>query len=244
MNPRIGIITIIDTNNPAAERASVSMDYITSVIKAEGIPLLLPYTTEDSLLEQYIDCCDGFLFSGGIDISPCKYGAAPSPLLGSTSLRQDDYQLNLMKKVMTSGKPFLAICRGIQVLNVACGGTLYQDSSEVPGTIMKHMQDTDRGDISHEVTIVPGTKLASMFGGKVWTNSYHHQSVRELGKGLKISARAGDGVVEAVELEHYGYGMGIQWHPEVMFRVSNSMRPLFESLVNASSSQDSARGSL
>jgi len=233
MNPRIGIITIIDSANPAAERAGVSMDYVTSVIKTDGVPLLLPFTTEDSLLEQYIDCCDGFLFSGGIDISPCKYGADPSPLLGNTSLKLDDYHLKLMKKVMASGKPFMAICRGIQVLNVACGGTLYQDSSEVPGTIMKHMQATDRGDVSHQVTTVPGTKLAAMFGEKIWTSSYHHQSVKDLGKGLVIAARAGDGMVEAVELENYGYGMGIQWHPEVMFRVSDSMRPLFEGLVQA-----------
>lgn len=234
MNPRIGIITIIDTTNPAAERSSVSMDYVISVEKTGGIPLLLPFTVDDSVLSQYIDCCDGFLFSGGIDISPCKYGANPIPLLGTTSLRLDEYQLSLMKKVMESGKPFMAICRGIQVLNVACGGTLYQDSSVVPGTVMKHMQASDRGDISHEVTIVPGTRLASMFGEKVWTNSYHHQSIKDLGKGLVIAARADDGVVEAVELDDYGYGMGIQWHPEVMFKVSDSMRPLFQGLVEAS----------
>lgn len=234
MNPRIGIITIIDSNNPAAERASVGMDYVNAIAKTGGIPLLLPYTADNAILGQYIDCCDGFLFSGGIDITPCKYGANPSPLLGSTSLRLDDYQLTLMKNVMESGKPFAAICRGSQVLNVACGGTLYQDSTEIPGTIMKHMQSSDRGDISHEVTTVPGTRLASMFGEKVWTNSYHHQSVKDLGKGLIISARADDGMIEAVELESYGYGMGIQWHPEVMFRVSDSMRPIFQGLVDAS----------
>ena len=92
--------------------------------------------------------CDGFLFSGGQDISPCRYNELPSRLTGPSSLLLDDYQLNLMKLVLDSKKPFIAICRGIQVLNVACGGTLYQDLTEFSPTVSKHMQETDRGDVS------------------------------------------------------------------------------------------------
>lgn len=236
MNPKIGIVTIIDSANPAAERASVGMEYVNAVIKTEGVPILLPLTTEEALLDQYVECCDGFIFSGGIDISPCRYNEAPSPLLGTTSLRLDDFQLPLMKKVIIARKPFLAICRGNQVLNVACGGTLYQDSKEIPGNIMKHMQQTDRGDISHKINIIPETILASLFGSSVWTNSYHHQSVKDLGKGLVISAKADDGMVEAIELTDYPFGVGVQWHPEVMFKVSEDMKPLFSKLIHISAS--------
>ena len=117
-------------------------------IQAGGIPILLPVTKEEELLKDYAHMCDGFLFSGGQDISPCRYNELPSRLTGPSSLLLDDYQLNLMKLVLDSRKPFIAICRGIQVLNVACGGTLYQDLTEFSPTVSKHMQETDRGDVS------------------------------------------------------------------------------------------------
>ena len=196
--PLIGIITILDAQ--AVPRVSVNINYQNAVIRAGGVPILLPVTREEELLAGYADMCDGFLFSGGQDISPCRYNELPSRLTGPSSLLLDDYQLNLMKLVLDSKKPFIAICRGIQVLNVACGGTLYQDLTEFSPTVSKHMQETDRGDVSHPVTIQEGTRLHSLFGDRIWTNSYHHQALKRVPGSLKVAAHSDDGVVEAVEV--------------------------------------------
>lgn len=230
MKAKIGIITIIDNNNPT-ERTGVSTAYVNAIVKTGGVPLLLPFTLNEAVLDEYAASCDGFLFSGGIDISPCCYQESPHLLLGSTSLRLDRYQLPLIKKVMKLRKPFLAICRGHQLLNVACNGTLYQDISEISGYTLKHTQAAERQDVSHLVQIKTGTVLANLLGKEVWTNSYHHQSVKQLGDNLVVSATAEDGIIEAIELQGYPYGIGIQWHPEMMFEWEDSMRPLFEQLV-------------
>ena len=114
--PVIGIITVLDDNK--VPRVFTNINYPNAVIKAGGVPVMLPVTDREDLLDSYLPICDGFLFSGGIDISPCRYGEMPSRLVGATSLLQDDYQIPLMQKVLRSEKPFLAICRGIQLLNV------------------------------------------------------------------------------------------------------------------------------
>lgn len=230
--PKIGLTTFINSNSKT-ETSAVNFNYINAVIKAGGIPCLIPFTVDESLLEQYSEEFDGFLFIGGVDVSPSNYGENPSKELGFTSLRLDEYHLTLLKKVLYAKKPILGICRGNQLLNVALGGTLYQDMSEFPDKTIKHVQETDYGDISHKVTIMSGTSLFSCFGESVWTNSYHHQSVKDLGRNLIISAKSDDGVVEAIEMQDYPYGVGIQWHPEAMLIKSDSMLPLFKSFLDA-----------
>lgn len=234
MTPKIGITTVNHTS-PAggAELSALGWTYIDAVSRSGGLPLLIPSITDGTLLDDYVKACDGFIFSGGIDVSPCCYGEMQHPLLGDTSLKLDKSQIGLVKKVIAARKPFVAICRGNQVLNVACGGTLYQDNSLHGGDIAKHMQKTDRGDVSHEVTIQEGSVLHGMYGNRIWINSYHHQSIKDLGEGLKITAVADDGIIEAVELTDYPYGLGIQWHPEVMLLADENMRPLFDGLVTA-----------
>lgn len=227
--PLIGIITIIDAQ--AVPRVSVNINYQNAVIRAGGIPVLLPVTKEEELLAVYTDMCDGFLFSGGQDISPCRYGELPSRLTGPSSLLLDDYQLKLMKLVLDSRKPFIAICRGIQVLNVALGGTLYQDLTEFSHTVAKHMQETDRGDVSHPVTIQEDTLLYQLLGSRIWTNSYHHQALKNIPDSLKAAAHSDDGVVEAVEVRDYPFGIGIQWHPEAMMACDDTMLPLFSAFI-------------
>lgn len=236
MTPKIGITTVNNLNPVSgAELSTLGWTYIDAVAQSGGLPLLIPSITDGLLLDAYAEACDGFIFSGGIDVSPCCYGEMQHPLLGDTSLKLDKSQIGLVKRVIAARKPFLAICRGNQVLNVACGGTLYQDNSLHGGDIAKHMQKTDRGDVSHEVTIQEGSVLHGMYGGKLWTNSYHHQSIKALGEGLKITADADDGIIEAVELIDYPYGLGIQWHPEVMLLADEDMRPLFDGLIGAAS---------
>ena len=201
--------------------------------KGGGVPFLLPSITNEDQLDAMVDACDGFIFSGGADITPCCYGEMAHPLVGDTSLKLDRSQIGLIRRVIKARKPFLAICRGHQVLNVACGGTLYQDNSLHGQGTARHMIKDDRGDVSHQVTLKPGTTLYNMFGERVWTNSYHHQSVKKLGDGLMIAGTADDGIVEAIELIDYPYGLGIQWHPEAMLVASDDMLPVFTGLIEA-----------
>ena len=149
----------------------------------------------------------------------------------------DRCQIPLMQKAIRARKPILAICRGHQILNVVCGGTLYQDNTLHGGEVFKHFQSADRSDYCHMVHIEPGSTLHTLFGDQIWTNSFHHQSVKDLGRGLRVTARAEDGIVEAIELEDYPFGLGIQWHPEGMFEEEDSMHPLFEAFIQACTSR-------
>ncbi|MDO4267037.1 MAG: gamma-glutamyl-gamma-aminobutyrate hydrolase family protein [Eubacteriales bacterium] len=234
MLPKIGITTM-NTKNPnsGALLSTNGWTYTNAVSKGGGLPLLLPAVTDERQLDAMAEACDGFIFSGGVDVTPCCYGEMAHPLVGDTSLSLDRSQIGLMKRVIKARKPFLAICRGHQVLNVACGGTLYQDNSLHGENTARHMIRDDRGDVSHQVSIVPDSALYGMFGGRIWVNSYHHQSIRVLGDGLKITATADDGIIEAVELTDYPYGLGIQWHPEALLVASDDMLPLFTGLIKA-----------
>lgn len=234
MLPKIGITTFRLMNTMTGYyRSAVNETYGQAIEKSGGLPLLIPNITDDHLLDEFVASCDGFIFSGGIDISPCFFGEDPHPLNGETSMILDQCQLPLMKKVIAARKPILAICRGHQVLNVACGGSLHQDVS-LHGEVIKHSQSADYTDVSHLVTITEKGHLADLFGDKVWTNSYHHQSVNAIGDGLKITAYASDGIVEGIELIDYPFGVGVQWHPEAMMLGSDDMKPLFDAFIKAS----------
>lgn len=232
MLPRIGITTFHFKRPTGSISHAVNETYLSAIARCGGLPYALPIVTDEALLDAYVEDMDGFLFSGGIDISPSFYGEAPHPLLGDTSLTLDRCQIPLIRKVIAARKPFLAICRGNQLLNVACGGTLYQDV-RLHGEVFKHIQSTDTGDFSHKVHIEPGSRLYSLLGDTAWTNSFHHQSVKELGRGLAVTAHTDDGIIEGIELTDYPFGLGIQWHPEAMFAVEDSMRPLFAGLIEA-----------
>ena len=239
MLPLIGI-TSNNMKNPGsgAELSYNGWTYTNAVTRGGGLPILLPSLTDEAQLDALVERCDGFVFSGGIDVTPCCYGEMAHPLVGDTSLKLDRSQIGLLKRVIAARKPFLAICRGHQVLNVVCGGTLYQDNSLHGGEIARHMVKDDRGDVSHQVTIYPDSTLHTMFGDRIWINSYHHQSVHKLGDGLKITAVADDGIIEAVELVDYPYGRGIQWQPEAMLIAGDEMLPVFEGLIEAARKLD------
>lgn len=237
--PKIGIVTTISVDqNPATfktDKICVSSDYTEAIEKVNGLPLLIPVVSSDDSLDAYIDICDGFLFSGGIDINPLCYNKDPHRKLGIVNSKLDEFQLKLMKKVLTSQKPFLAICRGLQILNVACGGTLYQDLDELPSDTIQHEQSGERYNAIHKVNFEKDSILYDLFGSETYVNSFHHQSVNELGNNLIIVGKSPDGVVEAIQVKNYKLGLGVQWHPEMMFSHFDSMRPLFEFLVKSSS---------
>ena len=193
---------------------------------------LLPLIRSDHVINEYVRLCDGFLFCGGEDITPLLFGEEPQNGNGKTDITVDLFQIRLMRRVLASQKPVFAICRGMQVLNVSCGGSIWQDLSLVPGKILNHMQQSaSRGEVSHRIRIEPGSLLKQYAGSCLYVNSFHHQAVNTPGRGVSVSARAQDGTIEAVEISSHPFAIGVQWHPECMYRTSPEMRALFHEFI-------------
>ena len=236
MRPVIGISahpTLHDYRGNKSTIQSCGENYLFSLEAVGAVPLILPIYDDPEALDRYVGLCDGYLIPGGIDVNPISYGETPHPLLETTRLDFDEYQLHFIERMRVSKKPVLAICRGIQIVNVAYGGTLYQDVSLHGEGTMRHSQvDITPGGISHRVSIEDGSILHRLYGSELWTNSYHHQSIKDLGAGLRITARADDGIIEAVEATDHPYLHAVQWHPESFFvRPDNYMLAIFEDFV-------------
>jgi putative glutamine amidotransferase len=235
--PRIGIAGNIFTMEtgpiPGIERAYVNDEYIQAVEKAGGVPILLPVVNHEECILAQLEVCSGLLFPGGQDIHPKYYASEAHLYLGDINSRVDEYQLQLIRSALESGKPILGICRGIQLLNVACGGTLLQDLSEAPRQCLKHFQNGRQYEVMHQVKTASGSILENLLGSEFWVNSYHHQAVLDVGAGLTVIATASDGVIEAVQMNDRDFVLGVQWHPERMIAKSDPMMVLFEQLVKA-----------
>lgn len=232
MEPKIGIIVC----GFDGDRQFITNPYVQSVRYSKGLPLILPVVRSDRILKEYVQLCDGFLFCGGGDITPLLFGEEPCHGNGRTDVTVDLFQIRLMKQILQARKPVLAICRGMQILNVARGGTIWQDLSLAPGKTLDHMQKTrSRGEVSHRIRTERGSLMHQYLGLQSVVNSFHHQAVNTPGTDIRVSARAQDGTVEAVELEKYPFGIGVQWHPECMYRTSPETRLLFREFVFRSS---------
>jgi putative glutamine amidotransferase len=229
--PAIGIA--IENPKKEPEVFRLRDDYVRSVETAGALPLVFaPGRPEDA--SDLLDHVDGLLLTGGADVDPGLYGARPHPVLGPVFRERDDFEVALCREALRRDLPLLAICRGHQVLNVATGGTLYQDiPSEIPGA-GAHDPDVERWQTAHDVEILPGTRLREILRAeRVAVNSFHHQSIRELGRELVLSARSPDGVVEGVEMPRKRFVLGVQWHPESFWDHEPGFRPLFQALVRA-----------
>lgn len=230
MKTKIGII-ICGLDN---QRQFVSDAYIQAVKSVGGLPIVLPLIKSKTVIQEYVELCDGFLFCGGGDITPLLFGQEPATNVGKTDITLDLFQIRLMKAILEADKPVLAICRGMQVLNVACGGTIFQDINLVDFEAINHMQNSiSRRDISHKVIFEPESKVHKLLGSFAYTNSFHHQSVDRIGKGLVVSGFTGDAIVEAIEMPSHTFVLGVQWHPESMLDCSN-MKQLFYALIRYS----------
>jgi len=206
---------------PPHPEMALGMTYMRTLDAAGAIPVVLPPIGDT---EEYLDRLDGIVLSGGPDLDPAAYGADERHAeLGPTEPSLDAFELALLEGALERGMPILAICRGLQALNVACGGTLYQ---HVPG----HRQTETATELTQEIEIVPRSRLARIFGSRtVGANSFHHQAIDRVGRGLRVVARAADGTVEGVEGP--GFVIGVQWHAETL---PQHLR-LFEALVAAAS---------
>ncbi len=229
MKTKIGIIIcgLIDS------KQFVTDAYIQAVKSVGGLPVILPLVKSKTVIQDYVSLCDGFLFCGGGDITPLLFGQEPDYGIGATDITLDLFQIRLMKEILKAEKPVLAICRGMQVMNVACGGSIYQDLNEVEFETINHMQTSlSRKDISHKVFFKSKTRLHRMFGDFVFTNSFHHQAIDRLGFGLIISGTTGDDIIEAIEMPSHTFAVGVQWHPESMLTSAPNMKQLFHALIH------------
>jgi putative glutamine amidotransferase len=210
--------------------------YSEAVSKAGGIPLLIPLGLSEDDLTTIVERVDGIILPGGGDVAPERYNGRGHEKVYSVDLERDRTELFVARAAVERQKPFLAICRGVQVLNVALGGTLWYDiTSQIPHAIDHDASDGQpRNHLAHVVDAKPDSLLARHTGKREsWVNSYHHQAIRDLAPGLEVTATAPDGVIEAVELDGHPYAMGVQWHPENLVHDDPGMHALFAGLVEA-----------
>ena len=230
MKPIIGILAEVD-NDLITKLWNF---YVNALEVAGGLPIIIPYVRGAETLDAYVDMCDGFLFSGGVDIDPCHYGEETKPTCGAIQPYRDELELKMFDKVIATKKPILAICRGAQLVNVALGGTLYQDIPSEVDTAILHRQTEGKCEPSHSVNITEGTPLFDLIGERTMVaNSFHHQALKELGCGLKVMAAAEDGIIEAVYLDGDHHLRAYQWHPERLQDKSTQNRMIFDDFIKA-----------
>ena len=229
--PVIGI-----TGNYNQETCTLAEGYYQSVLKAGGIPFIIPPFYETDRLGELLDRLDGIIFSGGGDINPLLLGEEPIKELHSITPERDLQELLLARLAYDRQIPMLGICKGIQIINAALGGTNYQDiHTQMEGIRIKHSQDQDRRYPSHQVSITDGSILAKLFGTELAVNSFHHQACKTAAPCLTVTAMSTDGVIEAVESNEFKSILGVQWHPETyILRNSTDMLPIFEWLISES----------
>ena len=216
-------------------RCSKLADYLTSVEQTGARARVLEVTESPRAVLAEVD---GVLLTGGGDVDPVFYGEDRHPLTHDAEPGRDEFEIDLARRAMTGNVPLLAICRGAQVLNVAAGGTLLQDIPSALASDLPHAVNEPKNLECHDIEIVAGTKLSAVLGDSAdaacscRVNSRHHQSVGRTGKDLVVSARAADGIVEAIEKPDAAFCIGVQWHPE-NFWESGEFRPLFDAFVEA-----------
>ncbi len=208
--------------------------YVRAVEKAGGLPLIVaPGRAED--VAEILDHVRGLILTGGSDVDPALFGEARHSALGRVIPERDAFEIALCHEALRRDLPLLAICRGQQVLNVALGGTLLQDiASQVPGAI-EHRSEGERWATSHDVELLPGTRLRAILGKETLAvNSFHHQAVKQVAQGLVVAARSPvDGIIEGLESRRQQFLLSVQWHPEDFFGHSSAFEPLFAALVEA-----------
>jgi putative glutamine amidotransferase len=217
---------------PAQVEMALGLPYLRAIERAGGLPVVLPPLELDRI-SPLLDHLSGVLLSGGPDLDPAAYGRAAHPDLGQTEPQLDEFEVHLARETHARGLPMLGICRGAQALNVACGGTLHQHLPEITDGSIAHRQRRPGAEATHEVRVASGSDLAAVLGSvRLSVNSFHHQSVDQLGSGLRAVAWADDGVIEGIEGWGPSFLLGVQWHAETLVD-DPAQLALFERLITA-----------
>lgn len=227
--PVIAILGAIDDEKTATLQGT----YTSAIEKSGGIPIIIPYTENEKVLNRYIEICNGVLFTGGCDIEPRIFGEYTRDTCGKIQVFRDTLELAFFKRAFALKRPIMGICRGIQLINVALGGTLYQDiPTECPSEFL-HQQSEPKALPSHDVKIISGTPLMELTGKDILAaNSFHHQAIKALGDGLQVMACTHDGIIEAIYYNGDGYIRGYQWHPELLYTSDDDNKALFDNFID------------
>lgn len=230
--PRIGLTLDADASG---RRYELERSYVDAVLAAGGLPILLPHA-DPAVAGAYLALLDGLVITGGaFDVPPELYGEPPREGCGPTKPERTRFEKDLLEAALAARLPVLGVCGGMQLMNVVRGGTLHQDLARDLG--LSHEQPPPKDVPSHDALVVPGTQLAALVGpASLPVNSTHHQAVRDAGAGVLVSARAPDGVVEAIELPDLPFAVGVQWHPEAVARHEPRHAALYRGLVDAARS--------
>lgn len=233
--PLIGITAGRKSDANGHATLSVMEAYVQAVAQAGAIPMIIPLGLADDVLRDMTPRLDGVLFTGGGDVAPLHFNGLHHPAVNGVDADRDRVEINLLQAAVANHLPFLGICRGIQLINVALGGTLFTHiADQLPGAI-KHdyYPDIPRDHLAHPVQVDSNSRLGEILGGVSFeVNSLHHQGIETPAPGLRVSAHAPDGLIEAIELPKHPFGLAVQWHPEWL-QAHAPMRRLFSAFVRA-----------
>jgi putative glutamine amidotransferase len=238
MRPLIGIpcraLIRAETERPIYAN---NRTYVHAVESAGGLPILIPMIEDFNVLIALLSRLDGLLLTGGIDLHPSRYCEEVHPLTEEADLELDEFEITLATWALQQDVPVLGICRGMQLINIVLGGTLFQDlDDQYPDSIAHSHRDWSRAHLAHHIIVEPGSRMETILGAReVMVNSLHHQAIKEPGKGVRITGRASDGVPELLEVTGYRFVMAAQSHPEEIYSTEPAFKRLFAAFVQASS---------
>lgn len=231
--PLIGVTPCYDYDN---RTTYIKYGYCEGLNEAGAVSFLIPAVTNELILDEIFESLDGLLLSGGPDIDARLYNEENLPFNDCISPLRDNLELYLAKKVLESGKPVLGICRGIQIMNVAAGGTLYQDigSQITSSTVLKHSQQAPKWHPTHDIRVSQGSKVWKVFKKQfISVNTFHHQAIKDVAAGFVVTSSTSDGVIESIEHTQHTFAVGIQWHPELMWENYPEQLNLFKLFVDS-----------
>lgn len=225
------------------DTANATTQCVGALERGGGTPFIVPPTKDEDALSRFLDLSSALFLPGGSDVQPLLYGHPPHPMLGAVQPDLDKFQIALIQMALQRKMPLFGVCRGIQILNVALGGTLIQHiPAEAP--YIQHLATTHKRWNVHEIEATPGSLLAENCGIRFQANSYHHQAPDRIAPDLFVSGKAEDGIVEALEHRSLPFVLAVQWHPECMLQEDDRMLPLFSAFIAAAQSYESQSSSV
>ncbi len=239
MRPLIGIpchaLIRAETGRPIYAN---NRSYVHAVESGGGLPILIPMMNDRTTLTSLLSRLDGLLLPGGIDLHPSRYGEEVHPLTQEFDIELDEFEITLASWALQQDIPVLGICRGMQLINVVLGGTLYQDiDHQYPDSIAHSNRHLPHTHLAHHIVVEPGSRMEKILGaGEVWVNSLHHQAIKDPGKDVRITGHAPDGVPELLEVTSCRFVIAAQSHPEEIYSIEPAFKRLFSAFVQASSS--------